>query len=84
MFVIDNHASFHLWWKENFLKHQKFSKSNDNDCSYLRCKVASKCLNVYERVEVVEKNNKDGSFLPHMSFSVNASVSERNPDTKNK
>ena len=32
MFITNNHASFHLWWKENLVKHQKVSKYCDHDC----------------------------------------------------
>ena len=28
-------ASFHLWWKENLIKHQKVSRYYENDCSFL-------------------------------------------------
>ena len=35
MFVSSNRASFHLWWKENLVKHQKVSKYYKNDCSIL-------------------------------------------------
>ena len=31
-----NDASFHLWWKENLVKHYKVSKKYDNDCSKLQ------------------------------------------------
>ena len=31
MFIVHNHASFHLWWKENLLTHQKVSKYYEND-----------------------------------------------------
>ena len=34
MFIRNNRPSFHLWWKENFVKHQKVSKYYENDCSY--------------------------------------------------
>ena len=34
MFVANNYASFHLWWKENLLKHQKVSKYYDHVCRY--------------------------------------------------
>ena len=31
--MITNHyVSFHLWWKENFVKRQKVSKYYDYDC----------------------------------------------------
>ena len=29
-----NHASFHLRWKENLVKHQKVSNYYENDCGY--------------------------------------------------
>ena len=28
----NNHASFHLWWKENLLNHQRVSKYHQHDC----------------------------------------------------
>ena len=31
-FITNNHASFHLVWKENFLNHQKVSKYYEHDC----------------------------------------------------
>ena len=33
MFININCASFHLWCKENLLKHQRASKYYENDCS---------------------------------------------------
>ena len=33
MFISNNCASFHLWWKENLLKYQKVSKYYDSGCS---------------------------------------------------
>ena len=35
MFVANNRASFHLWWKKNLVKHQNVSKYYENDCSIL-------------------------------------------------
>ena len=32
MFINNNLASFHLWWKENLVKHQRVSKYYENDC----------------------------------------------------
>ena len=32
--ISNNHASFHLWRKENLVKHQKVSEHYDYDCSY--------------------------------------------------
>ena len=29
MFIANNRDSFHLWWKENLVKHQKVSKYYD-------------------------------------------------------
>ena len=28
----NSHASFHLWWKENLLNHQKVSKNYEYNC----------------------------------------------------
>ena len=35
MFITNNHGLFHLWWKEDLVKHQKVSKFYDHDCSYI-------------------------------------------------
>ena len=32
MFISNNCPLFHLWWKENFAKHQKVSKYYETDC----------------------------------------------------
>ena len=48
--------------------------------SHLTCKVANKCLNVRERVEVVEWNKMIPS-LPLLSCELSVSV-EENPDRK--
>ena len=34
MFITNNHDWFRLWWKENFVKHQKISKYYDQGCSF--------------------------------------------------
>ena len=34
MFTSNNPASFHLWWKENLVKHQKVSKYYQNYCRF--------------------------------------------------
>ena len=34
MFITNNCASFHLWWKKNLVKHQKVSKYYENYCRY--------------------------------------------------
>ena len=31
MFINNNYVSFHLWWEENWVKHQKVSKYYDHD-----------------------------------------------------
>ena len=40
MFISNNRASFHLWWKENLVKHQRVSKYYENDC----CLVSRGCM----------------------------------------
>ena len=50
--------------------------------SHLTCKVANKCLNVRQRVEVVEWNEMVPS-LPLLSSELSVSVKE-NPDRKKK
>ena len=32
MFISNNRTSFHLWWKENLVKHPKVSKYYEADC----------------------------------------------------
>ena len=32
MFISDNPPSFHLWRKQNLIKHQQVSKYYENDC----------------------------------------------------
>ena len=32
MFLSNNGTSFHLWWKDNLVKHQKVSRCYENDC----------------------------------------------------
>ena len=32
MFITNSCALFHLWWKDNLVKHQKASKCYENDC----------------------------------------------------
>ena len=34
MFINNNHASFHLWLKENLFKHQRVSKYYESDCGF--------------------------------------------------
>ena len=33
IFTSNNRASFHLWWNENLLKHQRVSKYYENNCN---------------------------------------------------
>ena len=33
MFISSNRALFHFWWKEDLVKHQRFPKYYENDCS---------------------------------------------------
>ena len=33
-FITNNRDLFHLWWKENLVKHEKISKNYDHDCSH--------------------------------------------------
>ena len=40
MFISNNRASFHLWCKENLVKHQKVSKYYKNGCSNVYMKIS--------------------------------------------
>ena len=43
MFINNNRALFHLWWKENLLKHQRVSKyENYSGFTYSACGPLSK------------------------------------------
>ena len=33
VFISNNRTSFHLWWNENLVKHQKVSKYHKTDCT---------------------------------------------------
>ena len=50
---------------------------------HLTCKVANKCVNVCEWVEVVEWNKKIVPSLPLLSCELSVSMKE-NPDRKKK
>ena len=46
MFISNNHfissnPSFHLWWMENLVKHQKVSKYYETDCGFWLVKIAN-------------------------------------------
>ena len=45
MFIGNNRASFHLWWKENLVKHQKVLKYYENDCRH----IMGICMSTYFR-----------------------------------
>ena len=47
MFIANNRASFHLWRKENLVKHQKVSKYYENDCSCGLSKLTSSRKNIF-------------------------------------
>ena len=44
MFITNNHGSFHLWWKENLVKHQKVSKYCGQDCTSTVQPFVAECL----------------------------------------
>lgn len=52
-----------------------------NTCSHISFKLANKCPNVRERMEVVGKN-KDGTSLPLLSRELSLCVCDRKPNTK--
>ena len=51
--VCNNCASFHSWWKENLVKHERVSKYYENDCSSFLfgtfCRSRSGCLKKQEK-----------------------------------
>ena len=71
MFVTNNHASFHLWWKENLVKHQEVSKYYVHDCGYflimikildsmmkIKLSVKSTCEYLIQPVMIIIKTNE--------------------------
>ena len=51
MLISNNRASFHLWWRENLLKHRKVSKYYEKHCS-LKSKVDKQDMHKLETVLV--------------------------------
>ena len=52
MFISNNHDSFHLWWHENFVKHQNVSKYYDQDCRFPQKTTAAYCRQNFVYVSV--------------------------------
>ena len=48
--ISNNHAFFHLWWKENLAKRQKVSKYYENDCRYVIWNTAKLVASVLQGV----------------------------------
>ena len=48
MFISNKRPSFHLWCKENLVKHRKVSKYYETDCG-LASNLASNAINKFER-----------------------------------
>ena len=61
LFISNNHPSFHLWWKENLVKHQKVSKYYETDCRVLSKIRASRARAVEEMV--MRKLTKNYTYL---------------------
>ena len=61
MFITNNHDSFHLWWHENFVKHQNVSKYYDQDYSL-------SILFPYVPAHLYINNNKDMRKDKNISF----------------
>ena len=65
MFVSNNCASFHLWWKENLIKHEKILKYYENDClqnflmlfMYLLIAKFAKKSHIYARIYFISLKN---------------------------
>ena len=60
MFISNNHASFHLWWKK-ILKHQKSSKYYESGCSLRVAKIVTeiKCDGVWGALEAKKNVSRD-------------------------
>ena len=58
VFISNNCPSFHLWWKENFVKHRKVSKYCETDCGlrYGQCYNLTEFLGYWRMVGRVELN----------------------------
>ena len=68
MFISNNRASFHLWWKQTSVKHQKVSKHYANDWAWEKYKRNYKnwenhknqrnfCANVFRKTKTVYFKN---------------------------
>ena len=53
MFITYNHDSFHLWWKENFVKHQKVSKYYGQDCSFLSKRTEELIMFIFQVLNLI-------------------------------
>ena len=47
MCISNNRPSFHLWWKENLVKHRKVSKYYETDCGYILTYFIKSVRNLY-------------------------------------
>ena len=63
MFITGNHASFHLWWKENLVKNQKVSKYYIRGCLQKFCLVFMSLMNT----RIVKKRLYFGWNLLYLS-----------------
>ena len=76
MLISNNRALFHLWWKENLVKHQKVSKYYENDCTIQRKEnsdveiVSISLLNGIEERDLNEVKFLDGSLWKIWSDTV--------------
>ena len=68
MFITNNHALLHLWWKEKLLKLQKVSKYYDYD--YRFAVIVQNWKLHCETLNVKGKETKKVSFNTEMFFSL--------------
>ena len=52
MFITNNHASLHLWWKEILVKYQKISKYYVHDCTDLNVQWTIS----FENINIADEN----------------------------
>ena len=63
MFVSNNGPSFHLWWKENLVKHREVSKYYETDCWSLGFLTCSMALSSLVSACLVAFSGLTGSFV---------------------
>ena len=68
MVICNNRLSFHLWWKENFVKHRKVSKYYETYCR-INC--------FWKRINIYQYRNRVMRVLNYVPFDPTCSYFSR-------